>query len=62
MAPRGEASELEMELARRAGSAERGVILRRLLLERAQDADEYLGPTAEAARHYLSFLETLSRR
>ena len=52
---------LEAELRRRATAPELRSILRRLLLARAQDADEYLGASAEAARLYLALLDSLHK-
>ena len=51
---------LEAEFLRRAASPERRAALRRLLLACTQEADEYLGASAGAARHYLARLDALS--
>ena len=52
---------LEAELRRRCVTIDRRASLRRLLQMRAQDADEYLGASAEAARLYLALLDSLHK-
>ena len=52
---------LETELRRRCGVTERRAALRHLFLARSQDADEYLGASAETARLYLALLDALPR-
>ncbi|HET9449350.1 MAG TPA: hypothetical protein VFO83_00625 [Aggregicoccus sp.] len=60
-APADERPALEAELRRRATAPAPRSALRRLLLARAQDADEYLGASAEAARLYLALLDSLHK-
>jgi hypothetical protein len=54
-------THLEAELLRRASDPSRRAHLMRLLIARFQDADEYLGASAEVARHYFSRLRSLSK-
>jgi len=58
-APPDGRAPLEVELLRRATDPDRRATLTRLLLARAQEADEYLGASAESARYYLARLTKL---